>query len=116
MSTRRDFLKTLGMAGGFGLAPGLIRSARGEWGAPATQSSLFTLGVASGDPRADSVVLWTRLAPDPLNGGGMSQWPVDVTWKVALDPAMTNVVRSGLVTAKPVDGHAVAVNVDGLHL
>lgn len=29
----------------------------------------FKLGVASGDPRPRSVVLWTRLAPDPLNGG-----------------------------------------------
>ncbi len=31
----------------------------------------FSLGVASGDPLPDGVVLWTRLAPDPLNGGGM---------------------------------------------
>ena len=32
----------------------------------------FTLGVASGDPRPDGVVLWTRLAPEPLEpGGGM---------------------------------------------
>ena len=30
----------------------------------------FTLGVASGDPEPDGIVLWTRLAPDPLNGGG----------------------------------------------
>jgi len=31
----------------------------------------FKLGVASGDPTSDGVVLWTRLAPDTLNGGGM---------------------------------------------
>ena len=31
----------------------------------------FTLGVASGDPTPDGVVLWTRLAPRPLDGGGM---------------------------------------------
>ena len=31
----------------------------------------FTLGVASGDPAPDDVVLWTRLAPEPLTGGGM---------------------------------------------
>ena len=30
----------------------------------------FNLGIASGDPAPDGVVLWTRLAPDPLNGGG----------------------------------------------
>src|SRR5689334_22722042 len=28
-------------------------------------SDPFTLGVASGDPLPDSVVLWTRLAPSP---------------------------------------------------
>src|SRR4051812_42543181 len=31
----------------------------------------FTLGVASGWPSRSGVVLWTRLAPDPLHGGGM---------------------------------------------
>src|SRR5262245_37496735 len=31
----------------------------------------FTLGVASGDPDDTSVILWTRLAPDPLQGGGL---------------------------------------------
>ena len=36
----------------------------------------FSLGVASGYPQSDSVVLWTRLAPDPLNGGGMPEAPV----------------------------------------
>jgi phosphodiesterase/alkaline phosphatase D-like protein len=40
----------------------------------------FTLGVASGDPLPDGVVLWTRLAPDPLVGGGMPSSPVDVEW------------------------------------
>ena len=44
----------------------------------------FTLGVASGDPAADGFVLWTRLAPDPLNGGGMPPDPVAVTWEVAV--------------------------------
>ncbi|HEY8495359.1 MAG TPA: PhoD-like phosphatase N-terminal domain-containing protein, partial [Myxococcota bacterium] len=31
----------------------------------------FTLGVASGDPLADRVVIWTRLAPDPLALDGL---------------------------------------------
>ena len=31
----------------------------------------FTLGIASGDPLANGVVIWTRLAPDPINRGGM---------------------------------------------
>ena len=37
---------------------------------PAFSDDPFQLGVASGDARADSVVLWTRLAPMPLEGGG----------------------------------------------
>src|SRR5687768_16141315 len=44
-------------------------------------SNPFTLGVASGDPAHDSVVLWTRLAPDPLQGGGITD-PVEVTWEI----------------------------------
>src|SRR5512145_998333 len=32
---------------------------------------LFSLGVASGDPLPRAVVIWTRLAPAPLEGGGM---------------------------------------------
>ena len=39
----------------------------------------FTLGVASGDPSPDGAVLWTRLAPDPLHGGGMPAQAVDAT-------------------------------------
>ena len=48
----------------------------------------FTLGIASGDPTDDGVVLWTRLAPDPLNGGGMPSQRVDVAWEVASDERM----------------------------
>jgi alkaline phosphatase D len=46
----------------------------------------FTLGVASGDPAPDGVVLWTRLAPDPFApDGGMPDLPVLVDWQVAHD-------------------------------
>src|SRR4051812_11052765 len=38
---------------------------------PGLTTDPFTLGVASGDPDTTSVILWTRLAPDPLQGGGM---------------------------------------------
>jgi alkaline phosphatase D len=51
----------------------------------------FALGVASGNPRADAVVLWTRLAPEPLaqdpaRPGGMPASPVAVQWEIAGDP------------------------------
>jgi alkaline phosphatase D len=75
----------------------------------------FTLGVASGDPEPTSVVLWTRLAPDPLvPGGGMPPRATGVEWEVASDDAFRRVVRRGRVDARPQDGHAVHVTVEGL--
>jgi len=74
----------------------------------------FALGVASGDPLADGVVLWTRLAPEPLTGGGMGTTPVDVEWLVARDDAMKAVIRSGTVSALPELAHSVHVEVGGL--
>lgn len=77
-------------------------------------SQLFTLGVASGDPGPHSVILWTRLAPRPLEGGGMPDHQVPVRWEVALDPRMRHVVRRGVVHARPQLAHTVHVTVDGL--
>src|SRR5438046_4379753 len=74
----------------------------------------FTVGVASGDPLPDGVVLWTWLAPDPLAGGRMATAPVDVDWLVARDEAMTDVVRSGTYAATPDLAHSVHVEVSGL--
>ncbi|HEY5551014.1 MAG TPA: alkaline phosphatase D family protein, partial [Opitutaceae bacterium] len=75
----------------------------------------FKLGIASGDPSSDSVVLWTRLAPRPAEvGGGMPQEAFDVGWQVADDEAMSRVVRSGTAVADPRWGHSVHAEVDGL--
>src|SRR5687767_11512430 len=81
---------------------------------PRWKTSPFSLGVASGDPASDSVVLWTRLAPDPLNGGGMTPDPVNVTWEIGADDGMRRILRSGRAVAAPEWGHAVHVEVDGL--
>lgn len=77
----------------------------------------FTLGVASGDPLADRVILWTRLAPDALatdGAGGMPTDPVDVIWEVAADERFTRLVTSGVATARPDHGHSVHVDATGL--
>jgi alkaline phosphatase D len=76
--------------------------------------SPFALGVASGDPSPDGVVLWTRLAPEPLQGGGMPPAPVDVTWEVADDDGMRRIVRRGRTAATPEGAHTVHVEVDDL--
>jgi len=74
----------------------------------------FTLGIASGDPLPDSVVLWTRLAPDPLNGGGMPNRPVPVQWEVSTDERFRSVAQRGTTLARPENGHSVHVEVRGL--
>ncbi|WP_020578736.1 alkaline phosphatase D family protein [Actinopolymorpha alba] len=77
----------------------------------------FQLGVASGDPLPDGVVLWTRLAPKPLDvsgGGGMKSVRVPVRWEVAEDERFRTVVRAGTTSAYPELAHSVHVEVSGL--
>lgn len=94
------------------------------WYAPSARSAVpaggafasdpFALGVASGAPAEDSVVIWTRLCTDPLSieGLGAQQWSVG--WECAEDEAFRRVVRRGQVVAHPDQGHSVHVEVDGL--
>jgi alkaline phosphatase D len=81
---------------------------------PRLSKDPFTLGVASGDPLHDAVVLWTRLAPDPLNGGGMPDRVVPVEWEVAEDARFGRIVRRGVTVARPELGHSVHTDVRGL--
>jgi alkaline phosphatase D len=75
----------------------------------------FTLGVASGDPDTASVILWTRLALEPLvDGGGMPETDVPVEWEVATDEGIADVVASGTAVARAERAHAVHVDADGL--
>ncbi len=74
----------------------------------------FTLGVASGDPNESSVILWTRLAPDPLRGGGVGEEPVEVLWEMASDRAFTTLVANGLATATAGFAHSLHIDVGNL--
>jgi alkaline phosphatase D len=74
----------------------------------------FQVGVASGDPAPDGFVIWTRLAPKPIEGGGMPSEAVEVAWQVAEDEAMNRVVAKGTTVANPDWGHSVHVEVHGL--
>lgn len=114
---RRDFLRTIGAAGA--LTPlGVSRvdtSTAQSTSDERFSGDPFTLGVASGDPLSDSVVLWTRLAPEPLKGdGGMPDKKVPVNWKVATDEDMHDVVKDDATTARPKYAHSVHVDVQGL--
>src|SRR5688572_27127578 len=82
--------------------------------APKFTTDPFSLGVASGDPLPDGVVLWTRLAPDPTGGGGMPDRTVFVEWQVARDARFKKIVRRGVAPARSTYGHSVHVDVRGL--
>ncbi len=76
----------------------------------------FTLGVASGDPLPDSVVLWTRLAPRPYEpGNGLpADGAVDVQWELSRDASFRQLERTGTVPAPAVDNHTVHLDPSGL--
>nr|WP_305959637.1 alkaline phosphatase D family protein [Aurantiacibacter sp. 219JJ12-13]MDP5263053.1 alkaline phosphatase D family protein [Aurantiacibacter sp. 219JJ12-13] len=75
----------------------------------------FQMGVASGEPSADGFVIWTRLAPDPLEiDYGMPAAAVSVDWEVASDERFRDIVQSGSALARPELGHSVHVEVAGL--
>jgi len=115
--TRRRLLTG---AAGAGLAlvaaPALLRHAAAQsWrvGDP------FSLGVASGAPRADGFVLWTRLAPEPVSSnpetpGGMRGGDVAVGYEIAADAAMRDIVRRGEATAEQAYAYSVHLDVRGL--
>src|SRR5581483_7142214 len=102
---RRTFLSTLALS--------LADSLPGQQ-TPRFSKPVFTLGVASGDPLPNGVVLWTRLAPEPLAGGGMPNAPFTVDWAVARDDKMSNIVKKGKAVAPAELAHSVHVEVDGL--
>lgn len=87
-----------------------IRTAHAE---PVHQDP-FKLGVASGDPLPDGVVLWTRLVADPYDAESMGTRPVRVEWEVATDERFRKVVRRGTETAVAAHAHSVHADVRGL--
>ncbi|MUN35981.1 alkaline phosphatase D family protein [Actinomadura litoris] len=114
--SRRGFL-------GFGgAAAAALVVGTGVWGAAGSRAfaegrSLFTLGIASGDPAPDGFVLWTRLAPDPFapdGRAGMPDRPVKVEYEVALDEGFRQVVRRGAAVATPEFNHSVHPEIWGL--
>jgi len=70
-------------------------------------SLVFAHGVASGDPTADAVVIWTRIS-------GATCAPVEVEWSVALTPTFEHVVSCGHTTAAAEHDWTVHVDVTGL--
>lgn len=97
--SRRDFFRTSGSAMLLAASPLMPAQASGP---------VFQHGVASGDPLADRVILWTRVTPADASSA------VRVDWLVAEDPGLQNVVRSGRTLATAARDHTVKLDVAGL--
>ena len=100
--SRRGFIATSGAA--LGALP-LVRSIDAL--AQAT-NPVFRHGVASGDPLSDRVILWTRITPRSGNGAQA------VSWLLARDPKMTQVVSRGAAQTGAARDFTVKVDVTGL--
>lgn len=108
---RRTFLVGAAAAAAavrLGLPFGTTRAGAGAPSGP------FTLGVASGDPLTDRVMIWTRLAVDPIDVGATPPETVDVEWTVYADEGLTEVVAAGTSAAEAEFAHSVHVDVTGL--
>jgi alkaline phosphatase D len=100
--SRRDFLTATTLS--FAAVP-LVRPLFSEQrGQP---SPVFRHGIASGDPLADRVMLWTRITT------ARPDW-VDVRWSVATDSGMTRIVARGEGRTGAARDFTVKVDVVGL--
>ncbi|MEV0974442.1 alkaline phosphatase D family protein [Microtetraspora glauca] len=112
-TSRRAFLSVVTAGAGGLMLTGSARPTRGR----TLRADPFALGIASGDPTADGVVLWTRLALDPLAPDGLAGMPgraVEVEWQLAADERFSTLVTSGTAVARPESAHSVHVEAAGL--
>jgi alkaline phosphatase D len=86
---------------------------RAAWGQPRLPANPFALGVASGSPGHDSVVLWTRLAA-PGIFESLGTGAVPVRWELAHDEQFSRIVQRGQSPALFELAHSVHVEVGGL--
>jgi alkaline phosphatase D len=105
---RRDVLKFAGASAALLGLPS-VGVARQSW-----LVEPFSLGVASGSPTSDSLVLWTRLGTPALDAAGLASKPVAVTWQLAHDEQFSRIAATGVVQATAALGHSVHAEVAGL--
>ncbi|WP_299036430.1 alkaline phosphatase [uncultured Pseudokineococcus sp.] len=112
LSRRSVLLGGAAAAGLAGLSPADARAAVGDL---VSRGGVFAFGVASGDPTATEVLLWTRITPVPHAVPGSGRGPArDVHWEVAADEEFTEVVQRGRTRTSAERDHTVKVVVGGL--
>ncbi len=77
--------------------------------APSRATDIFRHGVASGDPDATSVVLWTRVTPIDASAG-----PIDARWEMSPDDSFSDIVASGSARAHSARDWTVKAVAEGL--
>ena len=88
---------------------------RSAWSQTRITSNPFSLGIASGSPTQDGIVLWTRLAPSGLFGAAnLGTQDITVQWELAHDEGFTRIVQRGQAQAAAALAHSVHVEVAGL--
>src|SRR5262245_47745224 len=110
--SRRDALASSLALGVMAAWPHIVRSS-----VPKFAAYPFSLGVSSGFPTDRSVVLWTRLAPDPLAADGFGGVPpeeIPLRWELATDEKFRRIDRRGEVRANTASAHSVRVVADHL--
>ncbi len=87
---------------------------RSAWSKPRFSGNPFALGVASGSPTHDSVVLWTRLHSEGIFGSSLGSEPITVRWEIARDDKFSRIAQKGQSIAAGELAHSVHVEVAGL--
>jgi alkaline phosphatase D len=106
--TRRDLLKALSLAA--------LVMPYSRWASAQRKfdKNPFLLGVASGSPTDQSIVLWTRLIDEGLLASNLSNQPIEVKWELAQDEKFSQTIQSGISLAIPALAHSVHVEVNQL--
>jgi len=107
--TRRRVLRGIAGSSVVGLLGGQLAACGSDGGDdPTLYTTSFRHGVASGDPLADKVILWTRVTA----GSNLTQVPLN--WEIATDEGFSNIVSSGVYTTSAAQDFTVKIDADGL--
>jgi alkaline phosphatase D len=107
-TSRREFFIHISSVSAV-LATGSVLSACGGGTSSSdSNSTAFNFGVASGDPLADRVMLWTHAKPQSGTAA------VELAYEVSASAEFTTLVTSGKVTASEASGYTAKVDATGL--
>lgn len=108
MFSRRDFLRFSSIVGGSVVLSTALSGRTAFAQSPALSAATFEHGVASGDPLADGMILWTRATPQDASKA------LTLAWELAEDDAFTEVLRSGTAAAEASRDYTLKIDVRDL--